>query len=128
MFSIEMSTNVDEQGATVSVGTLFQSFGKPASFRVASDEVEEMLILRFVVSVDRRRSSCDLHVSEIVDGQMTVAFYNPKRNGSSGLLEPLGLLKLGDHALEFMFQVDCLPKSETYRLSYEFHDRRITQS
>jgi hypothetical protein len=110
-------------------GTGFGHIGhQPICFEVKVVSFDMPLRILFDVKVDKSKPELSFEKGEIQENQLSLIFYNPSEEGSSGLSAPLGLLVLGNDLLGFMFHIDRLPNSYCYRISYEFYHGTLEAS
>jgi len=102
-------------------GIGFGYIDKQLVFEISTQESEEPLRVSFFAKINKLKKSPEFEIGKIKNNDLEVCFYNPSENGISGLQAPLSLLVVNADILGFMFYLDRVPNSESYRISYEFY-------
>jgi hypothetical protein len=128
MFSVKALGDNNKSNVSICSGVTFGFFDKPLTFEVKSEKVEAPHFIDFKVARDSKRKPFEMSLAHSGTSRTEIIFYNPAMSGQSGLTVPVGILSLEDkYVLGFMFLVDVLPNSQTYRFTYEFYDGLIAQ-
>jgi hypothetical protein len=94
---------------------------KELVFKLEMESADEPLLIKFYLRKESSRKNLSVSIGEIKDNTIIVDYYNSSEGGTSGLSNPLSLIKTGNDILGFMFYVDSLKDSECYKISYEFY-------
>ena len=123
MFSVKPLGHQDYRNVPILSGVAFGFIGMPLTFEVKSEKIPTPHFIDFIVSKDASRKPFELHFENSAQDRLQINFYNPSISGPSGLTSPSGFLTLENkYCLGFMFMVDVIGDSTSYRMTYEFYD------
>ena len=105
---------------TIGFQSSFTSLDKIITFSLAPDDIKSKPVqINFVTKKDKNKKNYFIQAGDLVDGSMTITYYNPGI-GLSGLKEPLIILENDLYFFKVMFDTNVLTDSNSYLLTVEF--------
>lgn len=124
MFKVKSLGQNNPNNIPIMNGITFGYIGMPLFFEVEADGIESKLIIELNVLQDKDRKTNEfVSPNNIENNTVRYYYYNPSI-GTSGLTQPIGIQVKTD-VFGFVFYIDYLKDSVTYRLSYEFYHGKL---
>lgn len=119
MWEIELSKR-DDALTTLLFHSTFTKLNQILTYKLApQSEVIDGVEIKFVSKKDTNKKDYYIEISDLIDKQITVTYYNPGI-GLSGLKQPMIILENDTYFFKLIFNTNALNNSDTYQLSIEF--------
>ncbi|HET9569785.1 MAG TPA: hypothetical protein VFP20_00025 [Bacteroidales bacterium] len=105
-------------------GITFGFMGLPLFFVVKHKKIETDLMVELLVDNNEKMKPNEFVFNKIENNVLKISYFNPS-HGTSGLVNPFGLKLFDNDIFAFMFYVDYLKGSTSFRLTYEFYQGKL---
>lgn len=119
MWKIELSKR-DDALTTLLFHSTFTKLDQILTYELApQSEVIDGVEIKFVSKKDISKKDYYIEISDLIDKQIIITYYNPGI-GLSGLKQPMIILENDMYFFKVIFNTNVLNNSDTYQLSVEF--------
>lgn len=105
-------------------GITFGFIGMPLFFEVKHEKMDTNLTVEMNVVKDEKKDANTLESKGVENNVLKIQYFNPSI-GTSGLTQPMGFVLFEKEVFAYMFYIDYLKNSQTYRLTYEFYHGQL---
>lgn len=128
MFAVECLGVSSESVRSIGRGCCFGFGEQPIKFEVTSERISNPLEICFVLKENSKYDPVTFVLGEMKNDSLDMTFYNVREGGPGGLITPVDIVRMENFRLSFFFRVDRAMGADSYSISYEFFERRVSES